>query len=219
MKHLKILLVEDEKETSLLIESFLKKKFNNIEVAFDGEEALLKYKSFMPDIMLTDINMPKLNGINLAKEIRKNDLDTRIIMLTAYNEQENLSQAVKLNLDDFLLKPIDLSKLKDALETASINYEKKILFLVDDFYWNCKEEILFNKNNESITLSKNEKLLLSLLCKNKNLYFSKYEISEYLYGTCDKLNNIRTLISRLKSKTSSNIIESVFDEGYRIKQR
>ena len=77
----------------------------------------------------------------------------------------------------------------------------------------------FDKKQEQVILTKNEKNFLSLLCENRNMYFSKYDISEHLYDSSDKLNNVRTLISRLKSKTSTNLIETVFDEGYKIKLR
>lgn len=219
MNDLKILLVEDDEQTSVLIKKILVKKFKYIDVAFDGEEALLKYKEFLPNIILTDINMPKMSGLEFIKEVRKIDSDVRIIMLTAFNEQQNLSDAVKLGLDDFLLKPVNIIKLKNALDTACMNYQNDYIFLCDEYYWNITEEALFDKKQEQVILTKNEKNFLSLLCENRNMYFSKYDISEHLYDSSDKLNNVRTLISRLKSKTSTNLIETVFDEGYKIKLR
>ena len=219
MNDLKVLLVEDDEKTSLLLEKFLKKYFEHIEVAYNGEEAFQKYLSFMPNIVLTDINMPKLNGINFVKKIREVDTKTHIIILTAYNIQENLSEVVKLDLDDLLLKPIDLTKLKETLDMVLCKYEKNHLLLTDGFYWCFKDKLLFDKNSSKVELSKNEKKLFSLLCKNKDIHFSKYDISEYIYNCGDKLNNVRTLISRLKSKTSSNLIESIFDEGYKIRIR
>lgn len=217
MKNLKVLLVEDEQETANLLLKYLQKRFNNVYLANDGEEAYYLYKEFNPNIILTDIKMPKMDGLELVKKIREKDKKSRIILITAFNEQSNISKAVQLDLDDFLIKPIDLGNLKRALNQACERYLTNHVLLNDGFYWNIDTKMLYNQNNESIKLSKNERKLLLLLCINKNIFFSKHEISEYLYEDYNKLNSVRTIFSRLRLKISGDIIESIFDKGYKIK--
>lgn len=217
MKNLKVLLVEDEQDAANLLLKYLQKKFNNIYVAQDGEEAYALYKEFNPNIILSDINMPKMDGLELVKKIREKDKKTRIILITAFNEQSNISKAVQLDLDDFLIKPINLEDLKHALNQACEKYLTNHVLLNDGFYWDIDSKILFNQDNQSIKLSKNERKLLTLLCINKNIFFTKHEISEHLYEDDNKLISVRTIFSRLRLKITGDIIESIFDKGYKIK--
>jgi DNA-binding response OmpR family regulator len=217
LKNLKVLLVEDEQEAANLLLKYLQKKFNNVYVANDGEEAYNLYTEFNPNIILTDINMPKMDGLELVEKIREKDKKTRIILITAFNEQSNISKAVQLDLDDFLIKPINLEALKQALDQACEKYLINHVLLNDGFYWDINTKTLYNQNNESIKLSKNERKLLTLLCINKKIFFTKHEISEYLYEDYNKLNSVRTIFSRLRLKISGDIIESIFDKGYKIK--
>ncbi len=78
--------------------------------AIDGQEGLELYKKFEPEIVITDIEMPKLNGLEMAKKIRKHSLSTQIIIITAYKKPEYLLDAVNLQLVQYLIKPISLEK-------------------------------------------------------------------------------------------------------------
>jgi len=212
-----VLIIEDEIETSILLFKYISKIFTNVYLANDGDEGLLLYQKHKPNIILCDIQMPKINGLELIKIIRKEDLKTRIIIQSAYNAQEEISKAVKLGLDDYLIKPISLQNLKKALLLSNEMYFKDFLYLASGFYWNNISSSLYNKEDHEIFLNKNEKNLLELLCRNKQLFFSKHEIAEHLYEDYSKINGVRTIISRLKTKLSADIIFSVFDQGYKIK--
>jgi len=118
-RQLTLLYAEDEIQTRKHHVMYLEHKYNfTIFEANDGVEALNIYKKNMPDIVLTDITMPNMNGLELVKEIRKISQHTKIIILTAHSEQDKLMQALDLHVVNYLVKPIDRKKLTNAIEVA-----------------------------------------------------------------------------------------------------
>lgn len=115
-----VLFVEDEKATRENYTAYFKMFFNEVYEAGDGEEAYLLYKEKKPDIMIIDINLPKLNGIELLKRIRESDYITKAIMLTAHADEEFLSATASLQLTRHLVKPVSRKNLNEALD-LSIN--------------------------------------------------------------------------------------------------
>lgn len=122
---MKILVVDDEKDVQLLFEQRFRKEIKAGEVeiafAFSGEEALV----FMHDhkqeaiLILSDINMPGMSGLELLKSIKDN-YETPppvVMMITAYGDNQNYQEAMRLGADDFLTKPVDFLTLKEKLKT------------------------------------------------------------------------------------------------------
>ena len=105
---LKLLYVEDNKSTRESTLEFLEDFFDDIETAVDGEDGLEEFntteKQF--DIILSDINMPKLNGIQMAEQIRAQNNNIVILFLSAHNETEYFMQSLKLGIDGYILKPL-----------------------------------------------------------------------------------------------------------------
>jgi len=114
-KNLTVLYVEDEDNTRMQVSQILELFFKNVLVGENGEEALKIYKQNDVDLIMTDLTMPKLNGYQMIKEIKKLDPLQHIIVLTAHNSSENLMQTIDLQLDGFLLKPLKMDKLLELL--------------------------------------------------------------------------------------------------------
>lgn len=114
--NLKILFVEDSKDTLQNYSTYFKRHFKYFESAIDGLEAYKKYQTFKPNIIFLDINIPKMDGIEVLKRIRKNDSDTKVIMLTAHSESKFVTKAIELGADKYLLKPVTREELKETLE-------------------------------------------------------------------------------------------------------
>ena len=114
-KNKSILIVEDSKLLQNQIFTFLEKFFKNVYQAFDGEEGVEKYKKLQPDIILTDLSMPKKHGLDMIKEIKFLYNDVEIIILSAHNEEEILMDIIKLNIKHFLLKPLNIDNFIDIL--------------------------------------------------------------------------------------------------------
>ena len=118
-KTLKLLYVEDDEISRLSIKDLLSSFFTSITVTKDGKEGLKQFQENDFDIILSDINMPKLNGIDMVIEIRKLNKEIPVIFLSAHNESKYLSEGIKLGVDSFLLKPLSLDSLSLALYKVS----------------------------------------------------------------------------------------------------
>ena len=110
-----ILYVEDDEGVRTINSRFLQRMFNELYLAVDGEEAYELYNKYSPDIILTDINMPRLNGIDLSKRIRENDSSVKIIISTAFSDKKYLLDAIELNLEKYIIKPLYSRNLLPAL--------------------------------------------------------------------------------------------------------
>ncbi len=129
LKNYTILYVEDEKESVELIQTLLKTKIKTIFVAYDGVEGLELYKKHLPDIVISDIQMPNMNGIEMAKEIKKLNPKQNIIFITAFNENNLLLEAINLGIDKYIIKPIlSLESLLNPIDTICkvLSYDTKV---------------------------------------------------------------------------------------------
>ena len=223
MNSLKLLYIEDDKDIQEIYLNFLEELVGTVYCANDGEEGYNLYLSDKPDIILLDINMPKVDGLTLAKKIRQIDKDVKIIITTSYVEQDKLLQAIELYLIRYIIKPIELDILRDAIYKAIDEIEKskdntKVFLLDKDILWDSKLQLLTN-NNKEIKLTKNERRLLELLSTDKNKVFTFFEIFDYLsYDDFDKeydANQIRALVKLVRKKIPKNAIMNVYGEGYR----
>jgi len=110
-----LLYVDDNQELCDVNMVFFKDIFQNVDFALNGEEALALYDKKQYDLVITDINMPKLNGFSLIKEIYKNNPFQVVIVVSAYSEVEYLSQLNDLKVDYFLVKPVDTKKIIEKI--------------------------------------------------------------------------------------------------------
>ena len=174
LSDLNILYVEDEPFSREMISLMLKKFFKNLDVAKDGEEALEKFKQKHYDIIITDMNMTKLNGFELAQEIRKLDKEISIIFLSGSNDIDSLLKSINIGIDGYLLKPINLEQFIQVLTRVlqkhyymkkakeSENYLKQFKKAVNEFNIISKTDLkgvitYSNKNFEKISkYSQNE---------------------------------------------------------------
>lgn len=121
MKNITILYVEDNEATREEIVYFLENKVKKLFVAKNGEEGLLLYKENCPDLILSDIQMPKLNGIDMCKLIKDFNPNARIILLTAFSDSEYLFEAIKLGVESYNTKPINIKDLvKNIVNVAKV---------------------------------------------------------------------------------------------------
>ena len=115
---LTLLYIEDDLEilenVSFLFERFVKKVY----IAKDGKEALEVYKKHLPDIVVTDINLPKIDGLSVAAKIREEDKHIPIVIITAHDEDFHIEKAKEIGVSSYLKKPFTLQQLKDVLAKA-----------------------------------------------------------------------------------------------------
>ena len=119
----KILVIDDEQESCKLLSDYLKRHRFEVEIAFDGQEGLEKVKLNPPDLVLCDISMPGLNGVEVLKKIKECNPGIIAIMLTGYGTMDSAIECLKLGAYDHIGKPVELEKLlaliKEALKRSS----------------------------------------------------------------------------------------------------
>jgi DNA-binding response OmpR family regulator len=111
----RVLVVDDEPDFIELLREFLTAKGYEVIAASNGEEGLRKVKEERPHLILLDVRMPKMNGLEVLKQVREIDHEVGVIMVTAVNEEETGRQALKLGAFDYITKPLDLKYLERSL--------------------------------------------------------------------------------------------------------
>ncbi len=218
-----ILFIEDEVIIRENYVRFLQRYFKNVYEAADGEEALAMYKTHKIDIMVIDINLPKLSGIDFLKIVREEDHTTKVIMLTANSDVDTLLSAIDLKLSQYLIKPITRDELRSSLEKA-INEiskfqtnNKKTLTINSTLLWDYDNNEL-TLDNITIALTHKETKVLSLLGSNPSNTFSYDDIIfEVWYEDEDnKIDALKTIIKNLRKKLPQDTIKNVFGIGYKV---
>ena len=127
-KKLTAMIVEDEKVTNELLSSTFKNFFSDVHSCFNGEEALSAYNKNKPDVVFVDIIMSGMDGIELSRRIREENPSQIIIVISASNDIEKISESIEVGVNSFIQKPIDTKKIIELLSNviAMITKKKKI---------------------------------------------------------------------------------------------
>lgn len=223
MKNLKdytVLYAEDESIIRLNLSKQLQKYFKKVLVAKDGMEALSLYKKEQVDVLILDIQMPYLSGLDLARKVRDSDETVLIIMLTAHTESHLLLEAVELKLTKYLVKPIGKKDFEEALKLISAELEnksEKFFILSENYYWQKESQELFY-DNKKLLLTVRQTILLDLLIKNHRKSVSHEEIMAIVWE--DKfmeeisIESVKSLITNLRKKIPKKLIRSIYGKGY-----
>ena len=140
--------------------------FQKVISASNGDEGLKKFKKFSPDIVIADIMMPIMDGLEMSKQIKEVSKNTPVIILSAYSEKERLLKAIDVGIDKYVIKPIDMDELFVVLEqivkTKIIGAD--IIEISGGYSFNQTKKVLV-KNGVEIALTKKELAFISLLVK------------------------------------------------------
>ena len=220
LNNFKILYVEDDDAVRKNAVEYLKRICKEVREAKDGKEALLIYKEFQPDIIITDINMPRLNGLDMARFIRAEDKEVQIIIATAHTDTEYLMNAVELQLVKYLVKPITKEKLLGALEQSIQLIEDKSKFAIplsENCYYNAYSQSIQDEHQE-IKLTKNERLFMDLLAHHHTrvVHYEEIESAIWPYDGMSQ-DAIRSLVRGLRKKVPDGCIENISGMGYKIR--
>ncbi|WP_300364400.1 response regulator transcription factor [Hydrogenimonas sp.] len=212
---MKILLVEDEKRLAHLLREAIGDYFADFEIAYDGIEGLEQFRKVKPDVVITDITMPKMTGLVLAEKIRKESPDTPIVILSAYSDKEKLLGAIDVGVVKYFIKPFDPEELIDYLCKLADRIKKQSLIqLLEPFTYDLQSEQLFRKG-VLVHLSKRESRFIAQLLYSPNHYLSNEMIKERLWeGEEVSDERLRTFIKRVRQKSDKRLIENVSGQGY-----
>jgi len=226
MSNLTLLYAEDDLQSRKNYAFVLEEYFSEVYLAEDGREALDIYHEKKPDVLLLDISMPFIDGLDVAKFVRTTNKDIPIIMLTAHAEQEKLLTAIPLGLSKYLLKPInDKSLIETVLKVISDIQARNIISIREKLWWNKINSNLFY-NDENIKLTKKEDKLVTLLINSIGVYFTHDTLIIQIWD--DEIpdashdNKLHQLVYRLNKKinavtnSDTQLIENTYTLGYRI---
>jgi len=215
LKELKVLLVEDEEKIATLLKTAIGDNFHSFTVAKDGIEGRELFVKIKPDIVITDIMMPRLSGLDMAKELKQINPQTPIIILSAFSEKEKLFDAIDVGVTKYFLKPFDPDELLDYISSIAHKLENKLVELSEGFVFNKTTNSLY-KNDRFVALLKNETKFLCLLIESSKKVIDDKTIKECLWADDVSNERVRTFIRRLRAKTSKKLISNVKGVGYKL---
>ncbi len=221
---MKVLLVEDEPHVASIINKGLNENGYNISVALDGVTGLEMASKNNFDVIILDIMLPGLSGMELCKQLRIQKNNTPILFLTALGTTENIVAGLNAGGDDYLLKPFKFIELEARLNTLNrrkqmhIN-EEEDLQKIDTLHINFKTKLV-HVDDVEIALTSTEFRLLEFFVRNKNRVISRMEILEKVWGIDFNMgtNVVDVYVNYLRKKISNNksnkLIQTVVGMGY-----
>lgn len=219
----KILIIEDDIITLEIIANLLKNDYEVL-VAKNGITGFEVYKKLKPDIIICDINIPNLNGIDLIKKIRLEDQNCKIIIMSVKDDIDTLLEATQLKLNKYLVKPFESEHLFEAINESINELDKfntiaiKNIKISDSCIWKKDQFELFF-NDEIVKLSPKEKKVINCLLENPNNIKSYDNIILSVWDGLNEVgdkNSLKTLMTTLRKKTPFLNIENIYGFGYKI---
>jgi DNA-binding response OmpR family regulator len=222
---MQILIVEDEKKIANFLRRGLLEESYSVDVANDGEEALYKISINEYDLILLDILLPKINGLEVCKKIREDNLKTPIILLTAKDSQMDKIIGLDAGADDYLTKPFSFGELAARIRAIFRrgNKSNPPILLFDQLTLNPATRVA-TRNGTEIRLTTKEYALLEYFMRNPNRLLTKTELLEHVWDyNYDGLSNIvETYIKYLRKKLHTSpkvkeLIHTLRGSGYILK--
>jgi OmpR family response regulator RpaB len=206
----KILVVDDEASIRQIVEARLKMAGYDVVTAHDGQEAIEQALSEQPDLIVLDIMMPKVDGLQVCRELRKNMM-TPIIMLTAKGDVSDRITALELGADDYVVKPFSPreleARIKAVLRRTVTDTAKQSVMKIDNLTIDTgKRQVM--KGDQKIKLTEMEFNLLELLAANPGRAYSRSEILHQVWGyRINQYSDTRVVdvhVSRLRAKLEND---------------
>ena len=216
-----ILLIEDEEKIARFMELELKYEGFDVAIASDGEEGYKKFSNEKFDLIILDLMLPKLNGLELCKKIKKTS-DIPIIMVTAKSDVADIVNGFEIGADDYLTKPFNMEELIARIKRFLKNKKDLNIIIVNDLTLNENTREVFIKDAK-INLSKTEFDLLQFLMVNSNLVLTREKILNGVwgYGSDTNENIVDVYIKYLRDKLldkENQLIKTVRGVGYVLKK-
>ncbi|MGD9682462.1 MAG: response regulator transcription factor [Candidatus Obscuribacterales bacterium] len=220
----KILLVEDENDLARLIQNWLQRERNLVEIAPDGVTALHRLKTSSYDVIILDIMLPGISGVELCRMFRQRKGTTPVLIITARTSLQDKEQGFLAGADDYLTKPFHLKELEyrvKALVRRGKVPHTDMITVGKNIVVNCDRHQV-TRNGKEIKLLPKEFRLLEFLARHPNRVFSSDELIENVWESDSNAQNdtVRGHITRLRKKLDTqgdpSIIVTVYGVGYKL---
>lgn len=220
LKNSTILYVEDEIDIRESVTKTLKLICKDIVDVATIDEAKDIYHKGAVDIILTDIELNGQSGLEFTKYIRTLDKEIPIIVMSAYTEKDYLLDAIKLQLIDYLVKPVDFDSLFNTLKNSAKTILNNGSFCIEfnnGVKYDISKNMIIPTNGENINLTNLEKRLLKLLIKNKNRTVPTEEIKAYVWEDLYPTESaLKSLLNKIRAKIGKESIENISGVGYNL---
>ncbi|MBQ4378235.1 MAG: response regulator transcription factor [Treponema sp.] len=218
----KILIIEDDKELSHLMELELSHEGFSTEVAADGREGLEKIQTGKPDLLLLDVMLPRLSGLEILRKIRTDmKTDLPVILVTARGEMIDKVDGLNSGADDYITKPFKIEELLARMNAVLRRFQKTSgkqgnVILNNGGIQMKADEMKVSFENKQVELSKNEFLLLKYFLENTGKILSRDDIIKTVWGEDYYIeeNSVDVYVRHLRSKFGDSIIKTVRGMGY-----
>lgn len=220
--HPKILLVEDDQILGYALKTYLEMHNFNITWKEDGIQGKEIFLNEAFDLCVLDVMMPKMDGFQLAEEIKKEKPETPLIFLTARSMKIDKLQGFQKGADDYIVKPVDeeelIARIHAVLKRSQPQKENKANYTIGSFTFNWKIRRL-NSKEDNYTLTEKEADLLRMLCESKNQLLDRKDILQNIWGNVDYFNrrSMDVHIAKLRKYLQNDLqikIINVHGKGY-----
>ncbi len=221
---MKILVLEDDESLRAVLKKRLTASGFTVESAADGEEGLEYLRAGEFDVVISDIMMPVMNGLEFLSAVRAKKIDVPVILLTALDGSGDVVKGLDMGADDYIVKPFEFSELLARIRLVtrrSLGARENVLEVADlTLDLNARTA---TRGGKEIALSAKEFDLLALLVKNKNIVLTRERICDALYGMDDFIGSnaidvyIRYLRKKLDEGYAVKLIHTVRGVGYTVK--
>ena len=216
----KILLLEDDANLNETVTEFLEEQGHEIVSVYDGNEAQEKLYESKYDLLLLDINVPGINGLELLKESRENGVLAPAIFITSMDTVDDLEKGFNSGCDDYVRKPFALKELQIRIETLLrrdfFHHSKELMQLSKDITYDIKNNALLI-SGESVSLGNKESRLLKLFLKHNEEVITHESIYTHLWDYDEEPSDtaLRTYIKNLRKIIGKECIVSIKKQGYK----
>lgn len=215
MKNIKILIVDDHEVVRDGLKNILL-SLNNVAIAGEaanGEDAITFYETNKPDLVIMDISMPGMNGIEATRIIKENDPNAKILILTMHDNQEYLNQIIRSGAKGFVLKNTDKEELLDAVKTVAGGenfFSKDISKLIIENYIRSAKDTDKNEGYKEVPLTKREIEILKYIAEGN----SNQEIANKLYISYNTVDTHRkNIMHKLSIKNTAGLVRYAIEKG------
>ena len=216
--NISVLLVEDDENTRLAIAQSLQIYCKNIQTAKGGMEGFEKFFKGEFDIVVTDINLPGLNGLEMLDEIKKRAPHVASIIITSYDTSENMLASIELGAYNYLRKPFRIEELQTTILMATKSLFENKIRLKELYEYDLLGKSLY-KNGAPIDLTKIEAKLFFLLVSNLDKIVNYETIENFVWGEKPMSSEaLRMVVKKIRLKTQNDMIENFSGVGYKIRK-
>ena len=210
------LYIEDEIDVLENISTLLSNFFKEFLKAPTAEEGYEIFQNNSIDVLLVDIELPKMNGIELIKKIRKTHKNLPIVVISAYTKTDYLLESVELKLDKYIVKPLTSRKIHQLLQTLNSDFLDSNLLTLDKDIYIDRENYLLKAKAKDIKLNKKELGFLVTLAKKKMITYD--EVYELWEDDVPSSNAVRSFVKILRKKLPTGFIKNKSSIGYYIER-